>query len=216
MSWVTAVKNALDKFGITVENTARGNIIVRPNDVKSLEILILTRRLQYSLDRKLEIIGIWDLPSENRNLKELQSQFFNMLANSVEIEFKGFFKRKVKVKEWSELLHISKTLKNISSNKKLKDFIEMNENIKKEIINSGAELIEIFPRMISSKYLELYFILMGKIFTLELVKDYINNLKNNAWIIRLHLLYGTPRMSKKIKNSYLLIKNFTKLKFKIV
>ena len=38
-----------------------------------------------------------------------------------------------------------------------------------------------------------------------MIKRYIDSVESNAWIVRLHLMYGTPKMGEKVRKNYSLI-----------
>lgn len=206
MSWVDVVKRALEGLDAAISDTAKGNLVVEPADTDNFKAFILARRFQFSFDRKLEVIGVWELPSAGSGVEELKKQLFWMLSNSIEVELRGLFKRKVKVREWGELRYLRKIVGDLPSSNELKRYLEGNRRLLEHILDSSPELVEIFPRLIPPRFLEFYFLSSGRGFAVaRMIKRYIDSVESNAWIVRLHLMYGTPKMGEKVRKGYSLI-----------
>ncbi|HFC49281.1 MAG TPA: hypothetical protein ENJ59_00960 [Thermofilum sp.] len=206
MSWVDVVKKALEGLDAAISDTVKGNLVVESADRDNFKAFILARRLQFSFDRKLEVVGVWELPRAGIGAEDLKKQLFWMLSNSIEIELGGLFKKKVRFREWGELRYLRKMLGGFPLSNELKRYLEGNQHLQERILESSPELVEIFPRLIPPRFLEFYFLSSGRGFAIDrMVKRYIDSVESNAWIVRLHLMYGTPKMGEKVRKNYLLV-----------
>ena len=85
MSWIQNVKKALEPFEVSFEDTRRGNLMVKLLKQPQIKLIILLRRFQFSFDRKVEIVGVLDIPENRLEKQDLSQLLRRMLAESVEL-----------------------------------------------------------------------------------------------------------------------------------
>jgi len=103
MSWVQWVKKALEHHEVSFQDTRMRNLIVKPLKHPQTTLIILVRRMQLSLDRKLEMVGVLDILEERLGNQDRSHLLRRMLMESVELELKGVLRKSVKARAWSEL-----------------------------------------------------------------------------------------------------------------
>lgn len=107
MSWQDAAKKALLNTGARVEEGQRG-LLIRSEEEKDATFTLLVRRLQMSLDRKVELVGTIEVtPYGSADISR------EMLASSFEVTMKGFIRKSFTWKYWDRL---SLTRKNLRTN----------------------------------------------------------------------------------------------------
>jgi hypothetical protein len=210
MSWIQPVEKALEPFEVSFNDTGRGSLIVKPLKHPYITVIMLVRRMQFSLDRKFEMVGTLDIPEEkleNRNRSELLR---SMLAESVELELKGFLKKDVKVDKWGELSSLTE-ITFIPEGGALLSVLREDEEVKRIVAKSRVELMEVFPRLMPPELLEHYLLASGRgLIVNKLVKNYIESPQSVSWIVRAHLLYGLPLGKSGIGKSFLAVMDLLK------
>ncbi|MBO3839991.1 MAG: hypothetical protein QXN75_01725 [Thermoproteota archaeon] len=210
MSWTRAVKKTLEKFEASVEETQRGNLLVKPVKQPNFTSMIIVRRMQFSLDMKFEIIGVLDIPEDRVRDRERSQLLKKMLSESVELEVKGVLVKRVEVRRWSELSALKSKIP-LPEGGGLFSMLKNDKNVEKDIKKSRLELLEIFPRLIPAELLEYYMLASGRGLVIgRLVKEYLESPQSVSWILRAHLMYGMPFSGGGTGRSYLTVLGLAK------
>lgn len=61
MSWVDVTKRHLERESAEVREAGWGGLVAKPKDEQGFTAFIIARRLQYSLDRRVEVVGVRDV-----------------------------------------------------------------------------------------------------------------------------------------------------------
>ncbi|MGQ9478672.1 MAG: hypothetical protein ACUVQ0_01455 [Thermoproteota archaeon] len=171
------------------------NIMVRPVKYPNLSLIIMVRRMQFSLDRKFEMVGVLEILKDRLKAYDHSQLLNRMIAEAVEIELKGVLKKKVEIRRWSELANLAQIIE-IPEGGSLMHVLEEDE-VRNQVEKGGAELIEVFPKLIQTEFLEYYFMSPGKNPMLNrLIKEYVKSPQALSWIVRMHMLYGMPGKSR--------------------
>jgi hypothetical protein len=210
MSWVRAVKKALEHFEVSLEETQRGNLIVKPINKPNFTVMVIVRRMQFSLDMKFEMIGVLDIPDNIVGNRDRSQLLKRMLSEAVELEVKGIFFKRLEVRKWSELPPLEKKIP-LPEGGGIFSLLKNDKDVEKEVKKSRVELLEIFPRLIPSELLEYYMLASGRGLVIgRLVKEYLESPQSVSWVLRAHLMYGMPFSGGGTGRSYLALLGLTK------
>ncbi|MEM1508509.1 MAG: hypothetical protein QXY49_00205 [Thermofilaceae archaeon] len=199
MSWQDAAKKALLNAGARVEDGQKG-LLIRSEEERGATFTLLVRRLQMSLDRKVELVGTIEV-SPYGNADVLRE----MLASSFEVTMKGFIRKSFAWKHWDGLHSLERVFAPIVFNKKLLDMVKSDNSVVTMLREASPDLLEVFPEIMSSSFMEAYLVtpapFEGSLIK-ELISKYLKEPERLAWCIRLQFLYGSPRMPVKIQKNY--------------
>lgn len=203
MSWLQNVKKELEPLEVSFEDTRRGNLVVKSLKHPQMTLIILVRRIQFSLDRKFEMVGVLQIP-ESRLEKQDRSQLLRrMLAESVELELKGALRRSLKVSRWSGLSSLAGIT--VPEETSLLSMLRSKE-VEEVVKRGGIELVEIFPSLIPSELLEPYLMISdGDRMVGNIVKKHIESPQSISWIVRTHMLYGLQLGAGGIRRAFLTV-----------
>jgi hypothetical protein len=201
MSWKDAARKALEKAGAVVEEDQRG-LRVSPREGGGFSALVLLRRLHMSLDRKVEVLGVVELPAEPS-----PDALRRMLASSFEVEARGLLRRRPVWRSWRELKRLETLVGPVSPEEGLMRSLMGDAELARSLSDASPELLEVFPEIMPPSYMEAFLLAPGAPLTplvRELVRGYVEKPERLAWWFRIQLLYGYPRMPQKVAKSYLL------------
>ncbi|MBO3798721.1 MAG: hypothetical protein QW506_01935 [Thermoproteota archaeon] len=206
MSWVQSVKKALEQYEVSFEETGRGNLVAKPLENPQIRLIILVRRMQFSFDRKFEIVGVLEIPEDRLKNQDKPQLLRRMLSESLELELKGFLSRSLKVSRWSGLASIPGVP---MSEEGLMQLIRSRE-VEELVKQGGGDLIEIFPSLIPVELFETYLMTSdrGPMIS-SMVKKYMESPQSISWIVRMHMLYGVQSAGG-IRRAFLTIVNLLK------
>ncbi|MEM2089230.1 MAG: hypothetical protein QXF52_11300, partial [Thermoproteota archaeon] len=191
-------------------DTGRGSLIVKPLKHPYITVIMLVRRMEFSLDKKFEMVGILDVPEDRLENRDRSQLLRSMLAESVELELKGVLRKNITVGRWSELSSLSE-ITAIPEGENLLSVLKEDKELESTIVKGGVELIEVFPRLMPSELLERYLLASGRgLIVNNLVKSYIESPQSVSWIARAHLLYGLPLGKGGIGRAFLAVMSLLK------
>lgn len=191
-----------------VQEAAWGGLIVKPKDKPNFRSFIIARRLQYSLDRRIEVIGVQDIATNELSVEQLRLALRSMLERASELELRGFIKRDVKFKEWSELKNLADLFKGLNKSRDLFELLVGDKEVFNKILNASPETLEIFPRLFPTYYLEPHLLLGGREFSLRrLVGQFVEHPDGLSWILKAHIMYGVPNLKESIRKNYILTRD---------
>ncbi|RLF00750.1 MAG: hypothetical protein DRJ57_00445 [Thermoprotei archaeon] len=207
MSWRDVVRRSLGELGVSVEESRRC-LIARSPDDPHLTVAILQRRLHMSLDRKVEMIGVIEVARDVEGAREVLRR---MLEESFEAELKGIFRKTLKMRSWRELKYLEGLCGPLRPSSQLLEAIRADEELMREVMRAAPDMIEVFPELISPEYMEVYMTAshaaMGPLMR-RMIARYMEEPERLAWYVRLHFMYGLPRMGTKVKRNYRLLTRF--------
>jgi len=207
VSWRDVVRRSLGELGVPVEESRRC-LIARPPDDPYLTVAILQRRLQMSLDRKVEMIGVVEVA---RGVERASEVLRRMLEESFEAELKGIFRKTLKMRSWRELRYLEKLCGPLRPSNQLLEAVKADEGLMREVMRAAPDMIEVFPELISPEYMEVYMTAshaaMGPLMR-RMIARYLEEPERLAWYVRLHFMYGLPRMAAKVRRNYQLLTRF--------
>jgi len=187
---------------------SRRCLIARPPDDPYLTVAILQRRLQMSLDRKVEMIGVVEVA---RGVERASEVLRRMLEESFEAELKGIFRKTLKMRSWRELRYLEKLCGPLRPSNQLLEAVKADEGLMREVMRAAPDMIEVFPELISPEYMEVYMTAshaaMGPLMR-RMIARYLEEPERLAWYVRLHFMYGLPRMAAKVRRNYQLLTRF--------
>ena len=187
---------------------SRRCLIARPPDDPYLTVAILQRRLQMSLDRKVEMIGVVEVA---RGVERASEVLRRMLEESFEAELKGIFRKTLKMRSWRELRYLEKLCGPLRPSSQLLEAVKADEGLMREVMRAAPDMIEVFPELISPEYMEVYMTAshaaMGPLMR-RMIARYLEEPERLAWYVRLHFMYGLPRMAAKVRRNYQLLTRF--------
>ncbi|MBO3841738.1 MAG: hypothetical protein FGF48_04915 [Candidatus Brockarchaeota archaeon] len=207
MSWVQSVKNALEQFEISFEETGRGNLVAKPLENPQIRLIILVRRMQFSFDRKFEMVGVLEIPEDRLKNRDKSQLLKRMLSESVELELKGVLRRSLKASRWSGLSSLPGVT--MLEGEGLLQVVRSRE-VEELVKQGGGELIEIFPSLIPVELFETYLMASdrGPVIS-TLVKKHMESPQSISWIVRMHMLYGV-QSGGVIRRAFLTVVNLLK------
>ncbi len=207
MSWVQSVKKALEQFEISFEETGRGNLVAKPLENPQIRLIILVRRMQFSLDRKFEMVGVLEIPEDRLKNRDKSQLLKRMLSESVELELKGVLRRSLKASRWSGLSSLSGVT--MLEEEGLMQVVRSRE-VEELVKQGGGDLIEIFPSLIPVELFETYLMTSdrGPIIG-SMVKKHMEAPQSISWIVRMHMLYGV-QSGGVIRRAFLTVVNLLK------
>jgi len=207
VSWRDVVRRSLGELGVPVEESRRC-LIARPTDDPYLTVAILQRRLQMSLDRKVEMIGVVEVA---RGVERASEVLRRMLEESFEAELKGIFRKTLKMRSWRELRYLEKLCGPLRPSSRLLEAVKADEGLMREVMRAAPDMIEVFPELISPEYMEVYMTAshaaMGPLMR-RMIARYLEEPERLAWYVRIHFMYGLPRMATKVRRNYQLLTRF--------
>lgn len=204
------MRKALEKFEVSLEETRRGNLLVKPIGQPNFTMMIMVRRMQFSLDMKFEMIGILDIPETKIRDTDCSQLLKRMLSESVELDVRGILVKRVEIRRWNELSVLENMIP-LPKGGKLFAMLKNDKDVKKDVKNSRIELLEIFPRLIPVELLEYYMLASGRSLAIgKLVKEYLESPQSVSWILRAHLIYGMPFSGGGTNRSYLTVLEIAK------
>lgn len=196
VSWKDATKKALEAVGARVEEEPRGlAVTLAGTDAK---LLVLVRRLHMSLDRKVEVLGIFELAREHRRASEVLR---GMLSSSFEVELKGFVRKAFIWREWRELKRFDPVLDPIARDPSVATSVRESPGLSELLKEASPNLIEVFPEVLPPSFMEAFLVAPGvplSAYTTSLIREYVEAPGRLAWCYRAQFLYGSPRMPQKI------------------
>jgi hypothetical protein len=207
MSWVELTKRYLEDEGAEVQETAWGGLVAKPKDRPNFKSFIVARRLQYSFDRRVEVIGVRDIITDNLSVEQMQVALRRMLERASELELRGLIRRSAKVREWSELKNLEDMFEGLGRSGDLSELLVGNEGVFSEILKASPETLEVFPRLFPARYLESHFLTGGRDVALKgLIGQYLEHPDGLSWILRAHVIYGVPRLGESIRRNYVMVR----------
>lgn len=210
MSWVDVTKGHLERESAEVREAGWGGLVAKPKDEQGFTAFIIARRLQYSLDRRVEVVGVRDVKIGDLSREQMQRALKSMLEGASEVELKGLVRRVARLKEWGELRRLRGIFGELRRDESLLKFLVDDERVLNEIREAAPEMLEIFPRLFPSHSLEMCLLLSGRESELSrLVSQYANSPDGLSWILRAHVIYGVPRLGESIRRNYALTRDLS-------
>lgn len=131
-----------------------------------------------------------------------------MLEESFEAELKGIFRKRLKMRSWRELKYLEGLCGPLKPRSQLLEAVRASGELMREVLRAAPDLVEVFPELISPDYMEVYMTAshaaMGLLMR-QMIARYLEEPERLAWYVRLHFLYGSPRMAVKIRRNYQLL-----------
>lgn len=205
MSWKDAAKKLLQESGMEVGEDQRG-LVVTPPEGPSL--LVVVRRLHMSLDRKVEVMGVFEAAQPPA---EAKSALLAMLSSSFEVELKGIFSRKYVWRGWSELGRLEPLVGPLPRSSGLIERLRKDARLIEGLRRAAPNLVEVFPEILPPSFMEAYLLNPGgqlSTYVAELIREYVEKPQRLAWCYRAQLLYGMPDMPRRVVKNCSLASSF--------
>lgn len=194
MSWKDVTERMLEAAGARVEEDQRGLVVT----IGDATLLVLLRRLHMSLDRKVEVLGIFEVQA---SAGELGSALRRMLSWSFEVELKGLLRKSFVWRPWRELRKLEPVLGPLSHDPSLALSLRERSDIIEPLLEASPNLIEVFPEFMPTSFMEAFLVAPGaplSSYIASLIKEHMQGPGRLAWCYRAQFLYGSPKMPQKI------------------
>lgn len=194
MSWKDLTAKLLESAGARVEEEQRGLVVT----IADAKLLILLRRLHMSLDRKIEVAGIFEV---EKGCNELENALRRMLSWSFEVELKGIVRKSFVWKPWRELGKLENVVGPLNQDPSLASSLKEHAILLESLNEASPNLIEVFPEFLPTSFMETFLVVSGaplSAYIASLIREHVQRPDRLAWCYRAQFLYGSPRMPQKI------------------
>jgi len=194
VSWKDVAARMLESSGARVEEDQRGLRVT----ISDASLLVLLRRLQMSLDRKIEVIGIFEVEADCRPLGDALRR---MLSWSFEVELKGLVRKSFVWKPWRELRMLEPVVGSLDYDPSLASNLKGHASLIESLHAASPNLIEVFPELLPTSFMETFLVASGapmSAYITTLIKEHVQEPGRLAWCYRAQFLYGSPKMPQKI------------------
>jgi len=196
VSWAEAAARALRAAGASVEEGPRGLAVSFADS--GARLLVVVRRLHMSLDRKVEVLGVFEV---ERGHPLAAAVLRRMVASSFEVEARGFLRPSFAWRGWRELRRLEPVVGPVAFDASVAESVRGYPGLAEALRSASPDLVEVFPEIMPPSYTEAFLTAPGAPLTpyiASLIQEYLREPERLAWCYRAQFLYGSPRMPQKI------------------